>query len=478
VDDNNSSDNSAVARQGSNSLPPGASLRSWLAHLESRKRIAFANPGVRLKYELAGIANRLDGRKASFFPAPDGHTVPVVSGIVSDRGWMAEALGVSDDGLLKRFQSAMADPIPPHDVSEAPCQEVVHRDVDLNAQLPVPTHNELDSGPYIAAGLIIVRNPQTGVQNVAIVRLQVSGRDRLGALLLPRHTLAFHEMNERSGKDCDVAIVIGASPAELLASQAIAPMNFDEMQIAGGLIGASIPVVKCLNSDIRVPAQAEIVLEGRLLAEQREPEGPFGEFPQYYGERADRHVIAVDCVTHRKDPVFHTIVGGGLEHLLLGCIPREATILDSIQRNFPNVRDVALSRGGVHRYHLYVQMTPRSAGEPMNVIMAAFASHYDLKQVIVVDEDVDIHNPVEVEWAVSTRFQASRDLVVIHESQGSKLDPSTDNGVGSKMGFNATKPLDAPEFKYKRIRVPGQDDIDLDAKLDPKGKLGDLYGGN
>jgi 2,5-furandicarboxylate decarboxylase 1 len=382
---------------------------------------------------------------------------------------------VPEAGLLKRFQAAMAEPIAPHDVSEAPCQEVVHRTVDLTRQLPIPTHNELDSGPYIAAGLIIVRDPETGMQNVAIVRLQVSSNDRLGALLLPRHTLAFHEMNERSGKDCNVAIVIGASPAELLASQAIAPMNFDEMHIAGGLIGASIPVAKCLNSDIRVPAQAEIVLEGRLLANERAPEGPFGEFPQYYGERADRHVIAVDCITHRREPIFQTIVGGGLEHLLLGCIPREATILDSIQRNFPNVKDVALSRGGVCRYHLYVQMTPRSAGEAKNVIMAAFAAHYDLKQVIVVDEDVNIHDAREVEWAVATRFQASHDLVIVNHAQGSKLDPSTDAGVGSKMGLDATKPVDAPEFKFKRIRVPGQEDIDLESRLVPSGRLEEAY---
>ena len=207
---------------------------------------------------------------------------------------------------------------------------------------------------------------------------------------------------------CRSQLSSAASPVELLASQAIAPINFDEMDIAGGLLGASIPVAKCIGSDIRVPAQAEIVLEGRLLANERAPEGPFGEFPQYYGERADRHVLAIDRVTHRTNPIFHTIVGGGLEHLLLGCIPREATILDSIQRNFPNVHDVALSRGGVCRYHLYVQMTPRSPGEAKNVILAAFAAHYDIKQVVVVDTDVNIHDAREVEWAVATRFQASR----------------------------------------------------------------------
>jgi 2,5-furandicarboxylate decarboxylase 1 len=206
------------------------------------------------------------------------------------------------------------------------------------------------------------------------------------------------------------------------------------------------------------------VVEGRILPKVREMEGPFGEFPQYYGEPAKRHVIEVTAVTQRKDALFHTIVGGGLEHLLLGGIPREATLLAHLRRSFPNVRDVHLARGGVCRYHLYVQIAKRQEGEAKNVMMGAFAGHYDVKHVIVVDEDVDIHDPAEVEWAVATRFQADRDLVIVPESQGSKLDPSTRDGVGAKMGLDATKPLDADEMKFKRIRVPGEEDVDL-AKL-------------
>ncbi len=146
---------------------------------------------------------------------------------------------------------------------------------------------------------------------------------------------------------------------------------------------------------------------------------------------------------------------------MLGGIPREATLLAHLRRSFPNVRDVHLARGGVCRYHLYVQIAKWQEGEAKNVMMGAFAGHYDVKHVIVVDEDVDIHNPTEVEWAVATRFQADKDLVIVPESQGSKLDPSTRNGVGAKMGMDATKPLDAEEMKYKRIRVPGEENIDV-----------------
>jgi 2,5-furandicarboxylate decarboxylase 1 len=445
---------------------PFTQLRDWLDHLAARDRLAVIRPGCALRFEVAAIAKRLDGTKATFFPRPDGHDVPVVSGLISDRRWMAEAMGVEPAALLRRFQEAAQHPLPWREVSSGPAQEKVHRTVDLKRLLPIPTHNEHDSGPYIAAGLLIARNPQTGAQNVSIHRLQLIEPNRLGVLLLPRHTLAFHQTAEARGEDLEIAIVVGIDPLTLLASQAIVPVDFDELGIAGALHGTSLDVVKCVTNEIRVPAQAEIVLEGRVLAGDRALEGPFGEFPQYYGERAERHVIEIDAVTHRAKPIFHTIVGGGLEHLLLGGIPREATLLAHLQRSFPSVKDVHLARGGVCRYHLYVQMKKRSEGEAKNVILGAFGGHYDLKQVIVVDEDVDIHNPTEVEWAVATRFQADRDLIVIQDSQCSKLDPSTREGVGAKMGLDATVPLDAPEFRFRRIQVPGEREVDPAAVID------------
>ncbi|MDP6345058.1 MAG: UbiD family decarboxylase, partial [Alphaproteobacteria bacterium] len=382
---------------------------------------------------------------------------------------IAESLGVGQDQLLPRYQQAVRAPLPWTEVAAGPVQEVVHREVDIARQLPVPTHNELDSGPYIAAGLMIARNPENGIQNVSIHRCQISGPDRIGVLLLPRHTFAYAEMAERRGQALEIAIVIGIDPASLLASQAIVPLDYDEMTIAGALHGAPVEMVKCTSNEVRVPARAEIVLEGRVLPGESEPEGPFGEFPQYYGRRADRHVIQIDAITHRQRPIFHTIVGGGVEHLLLGGVPREATLLEALQRNFPCVRDVHLSRGGVCRYHLVVQVERPQPGQAKNVLMGAFAGHYDVKQVVVVDDDVDIHNADEVDWAVATRFQADRDLVVVAGSQGSKLDPTTDGGVGAKMGLDATVPAGADEFDFTRIRVPGEAELDLEGVLDGDG---------
>jgi 2,5-furandicarboxylate decarboxylase 1 len=465
-----------------------ADLRQWLAHLQETGRLAVIREGVPLKHRLAAIAKRLDGTQAAYFPKPDDHAIPVVSGFVSRRAWIAEAMGVEQAELLGAFRQAVEHPLPWREVDagSAPCQQVVHRfgeageASDLHALLPIPTHSEHDNGPYITAGLVIARNPVTGVQNVSINRIQVHGPDRMAILMLPRHLLAFYKAAEANDQPLEVAVVIGADPLTLLASQAITPIDYDELEIAGALHGAPLPVVKCLTSQVRVPASAEIVIEGRLLPKVREPEGPFGEFPKYYSAQEDREVIAVDAVTHRTNPIYHTIVPAEMEHLLLGSIPREATMLAHLQRSFPGVLDVHLSVGGVGRYHLYVKFRKQREGEPRNVILGAFGAHYDIKQVTVVDEDVDVHDPQQVEWAVATRFQADRDLIVIAGAQGSVLDPSTTvghdgttgtvapphlQGISAKMGLDATKPVAYLGHVFTKVRIPGEAEIDLDREI-------------
>jgi len=454
-------------------------LRDWLQRLAAADRLAVARNGLSLIDELAAVAKTLENERAVLFPQPGGHAIPVVANLFADRSWIADSVGVPVDRLLPAFQDAVRHPLPWVEVKAAPAQEVVHEKVDLLKQLPIPKHNELDSGPYITAALLIARNPKTGIQNVSIHRCQVSGPDRIGVLLLPRHTLHYFRMAEEAGEGLEIALVIGVHPACILASQAIAALDSDEMEIAGALLNRPIEMVKCRTNRVRVPAHAEIVIEGRILPRVREPEGPFGEFPQYYGTRANREVIKVDAITHRKNAIFHTIVGGGVEHLLLGAIPREATLLEHLQRSFPSVRDVRLTRGGTCRYHLAVKVDKRSRGEPKNIIMGAFGGHYDIKQVVVVDMDVNIDDETEIEWAVATRFQADRDLVVVAGAQGSKLDPSSDDGISAKMGLDATKPLTTDAMEFKRIHVKGVENVDLGKALqaDPKAAFARIVAG-
>ncbi|PTB17905.1 UbiD family decarboxylase [Trinickia symbiotica] len=470
---------SAGVREGG--AAPGGTLRDWLAHLDRTGRLATIKRTVDLKHELAAVAKRLDGRQAACFMRPGSHSIAVVSGFMSRRAWIAEAMGVSEDALLRRFSDAAVHPLPWREVGqdEAACQQIVHTaGIDLYALLPIPTHSEHDNGPYITAGLVIARNPRTGIQNVSINRIQVHGPDRMGILMLPRHLHEFYSAAEANGEPLDVAIAIGVDPLTLLASQAITPIDHDELEIAGALHGAPLPVVKCKTSEVRVPANAEIVIEGRILPGAREMEGPFGEFPKYYSAREAREVIEVRALTHRRHPIYHTIVPAEMEHLLLGAIPREATLLAHLQRSHPNVKDVELSVGGVCRYHLWVQLDKKREGEAKNVILCAFGAHYDIKQVVVVDTDVDVHDPAEVEWAIATRFQADRDLVVIEGAQGSVLDPSTTvglpddapphmQGISAKMGLDATRPLVYSGHVFTRVRIPGFETADLAALVAP-----------
>ena len=462
---------------------PDFSFRSWMAHMAKTNRLAIISKSVRLEHELAAIAKRLDGRQAACFTQPGGHVMPVVSGFMSQRAWIAEAMGVPQSGLLQAFRRAADQPRDWEETSQAPCQQVqIRSGIDLTRLLPIPTHSEHDNGAYITAGLVIARNTRTGVQNVSINRLQVQSSNRLGILILPRHLHAFYKEAEEKGDALAVAIAIGVDPLTLLASQAILPIDTDELRVSSALHEAPLKVAKCITSDVRVPAMSEIVLEGRILPGVRALEGPFGEFPKYYSAQENREVIEIDAVTHRRNPIFHTIIPAEMEHLLLGAIPREATILSFLQRSFPGVIDVRLSTGGVCRYHLYVKFRKKREGEPKNVIMGAFASHYDVKHVVVVDEDVDIHDPTQVEWAIATRFQAERDLVVVHGAQGSPLDPSTTvadseigltdlpperQGISSKLGFDATKPVQYEGHVFTRVRIPGEDTIDVASFISP-----------
>lgn len=446
---------------------PGATFRGWIDHLHRTGRFVTAAPSLDLEYQLAAVAKRLDQKKGVLFPSPSGHSIPVVAGLLSSRQWIAEALGVDEQGLLSRFLDVVKNPLPTREVETSPAYEVTHeRDaIDLLKLLPIPTHNEHDYGPYLSAGVLVMRNPVTGKQNVSINRCQVSGKNKFGILIETRDTRQFYADAEKAGQPLDVAIVIGADPFVMIASQITGQHGQNELEFAGAMGGAPLPVIKCKTNDVRIPANAEIVIEGRILPKVREDEGPFGEFPQLYGPRGQRQVLEVDLVAHRRKPIFYTIVSGCREHLLLGSLPREAVVLSRMQSIFPNVRNVHLSMGGVGRFHLYIQIHKRMDGESKNILLSGLSQHFDFKLATVVDDDIDIFDPLDVEWAMATRFQADRDLLIVSDAQCSKLDPAARDGTGAKLGIDATKPVGAEELRFKRIRVPGEEAVDVDALL-------------
>ncbi|MDR3592082.1 MAG: UbiD family decarboxylase [Negativicutes bacterium] len=443
------------------------SLRQWLGTLKDAGLLRTVSRQVDLRYELPAVIKKADGRFAVQFNKPSQGTMPVVAGYAGSRAMLALAMGVPLEKVSEQFYWAQANPVECRlvDKSAAPVKEVITTKVDLG-QLPIPTHHEKDAGPYITGALLVAKDPVTGARNVSIHRLQVTGPDRLGILVLPRHLAHFFQAAESCGRPLDIALAIGVDPLLLLCSQAIAPLGFDEFTIAGALYGKPLELVKCETVDVEVPAQAEIVLEGRLLPGVRETEGPFGEYPKYYGPASLKPVIQLTAMTTRANPLYHTILPATMEHMLLGAIPRECGMLQMVRQAVPSAVGVHLTPGGTCRYHAVVAIDKRYEGEAKNAMFAAFASTQEVKRVVVVDQDVDIYDPVDVEWAIATRFQAGRDLFVAGGALGSKLDPSAEDGISDKLGIDATVPMGADPFRFERIRIPGETDCKLDDYLD------------
>lgn len=446
------------------------SLREWMEVLERQGTLKHVKREVNLKYELAAVGKKACGKYALCFDHPVGdklpkeNRIPVVTAMCGSRAMFAQAMEVTVDEMSKRFSDAQAHPIPPVVVSseEAPVKAVIKKEVNLY-DLPIPVHHEKDNGQYLTAGVVVAKNPVTGERNVSIHRLQVTDKNHLGVLLLPRHLMALQRAAEKAGKPLDIAICVGLDPVTLLSSQAIAALGFDEFGIAGALYGEPMKLVKGETVDVEYPANAEIVLEGQILPNVRQPEGPFGEYPKYYGPQKDREVIAVNCICTRKDPIYQTIVPATDEHTMLGAVAREGGILQIVQHAVPTAKAVHLTPGGTGRYHLVIQIDKKNAGEAKNAIFAAMGSSQEIKHVVVVDTDVDIFDPVDVNWAIATRCQADRDVFIVSGACGNKLDPSTNDGLSAKMGIDATVPISEKNTeKFHRIRIPGQETIDLE----------------
>jgi 2,5-furandicarboxylate decarboxylase 1 len=433
-------------------------LRDWLTMLDGAGALVTAQPRVPLEFGVLGLIERYEGKAACFLPRPGGHPVPIAGGTIGRREWIGMALGVPPSAVLHRVGAAVANPIDWQlvDPDKAPVHDVIHRgaDIDLRRLMPIVTCHERDAGPYITSGLVNGKNLQTGKQNLSINRMQVHAPNRLGILMLPRDLHAYFVYAESIGEPLPVTVTIGHEPLTELASQAIAPRDLCELHIAGALHGEPLRVTRSCTNDVIIPADAEFSIEGRILPHVRAAEGPFGEFPKYYTGTELQPVIEVDCITHRTDPIYRVNNPSGLENVVIGGVPREVSILGRLKLDFPDVLDVRLTTGGLGRYHMVVQMRKRQHGSAKNVLLAAFGTHYDLKAVVVVDEDVDIDDPAQVEWALATRFQGDRDLIVVEHALGSKLDPSGDRrGLSAKVGIDATVPL-GEDDRFYTSRIP------------------------
>lgn len=442
-------------------------LRSVLDQLEAKGRLRRISATVSPIFELAAVsrfAQLDDGLKDDvlLFEHVEDSALRVVANLCFRRENVAIALGVDSDQLLAHGVHALDHPIQPVLVESGPCQEVVQVAPDLTlASLPICHNSESDGGRYITAGVHITCNPHTGMRNVGLQRNQVHDAATLGIWMAPTHMRRHYELAEEKGQGLPVAIAIGVHPAILIASQFRTGFDDDEMPAAGGLLGEPIELVRCVSCDLQVPAQAEIVIEGEVLAGERHREGPFGEFTRQYGIERPLPVVKVKAITRRRDAVYHNVLSAhSPEHPLIGALGREPSLFRAIRASVPNLVDVHMPLGSGANLHAVISLHKTSEGEAQKAAFAAFAHQDLIKHVFIVDDDIDIRDPVEVDYALSTRVKADRDIFIIPRVKTVPLDPAADEyAVGkatvAKMIVDATKPLDAPPGAYTMAEVPG-----------------------
>lgn len=374
----------------------------------------------------------------------------VIMNLLGSRDELASMLGVPKEEIIMKL-SEVSPEGEVRLVSESPTLEVIEDKVDLT-KLPILTHFEKDGAPYITAGIVV--SEYGGTINASIHRLMLAGKDKLAVRLVPpRHTYLLHKKAAEKGEPLPVAIVLGCDPTIIYATSTRVPVG-KEFEYAASLRGAPVELFECANG-VKVP-HAEIVLEGYIDPVERVNEGPFVDITGTYDVVRKEPVIHITRIIHRKDPIYHGILPAGPEHLLMMGVPYEPRIYRAVGE-VTTVKNVVLTEGGCCYLHAVVQIEKQTEGDGKNAIMAAFAAHTSLKHVVVVDEDINIFDPNDVEFAIATRVKGDMDILIIPNVRGSSLDPrGAPDGTTTKVGIDATKVLvEMENFERAGFRIAG-----------------------
>jgi 2,5-furandicarboxylate decarboxylase 1 len=447
-------------------------FREYIKSLRDKGDVVDIEDEVSPIIEIAKIEKQYDGRKTIFFKNIKGYGMPVVSNIFNKRENIAEAIGVEVADIKKKIMKAVENPLNSVTVDSAPVQEIVITDnINPLKLLPIPKHYKKDNGRYITSGVILARDPQTGVRNISFARMAVSERKIINIMInKDRHLLRYFIKAEKANKPLEVAIIIGAHPGLWLEGampDGLVNDDMDEVNIASALIGEPIELIKGKTINLEYPANSEIVIEGKMINGAREDEGPFGDYSGIYDNPPRKNpVIEISAVVMRKDAIYHDLLPHTFEHFYLGGIPRETDLLKRAKTAVPSIKDIHLTTGGCSRFHAVVQISKKAESEPNHAVFAALfptESAKDIKVVVVVDEDINIYSSFDVEWAIATRVQWDRDIFVVSSMRG-LLDPSAkantppsiiDRGeiLTSKIGIDATVPFRKPQWRdlYERV---------------------------
>ena len=416
--------------------------------------------------DLIDLGAALDANaKAVWFKAAGPERAEVLGNVMGSRRRLALALGTDEEGFPAQLRHGIAHPIAPVEIpsADAPVHEIVLEGADADmAKLPVHLQHAFDGAPYISAGIDFARDPKNGVTNIGCRRLMLRGGKSAGIdLNAPSDLRAIYQTAIAKGEKLPLAFAVGSHPADFLAALAVTP-PLDEIHVMGGVRGAAVPIVKCKTIDAYVPADAELVLEGYLDPRGLvEPEGPYGEYIGYYGMLKRNPVFHLTAITKRHDSLFQTVTIGGkligrTDTAQLGAAKTEAAVWNALQQAIREPVAVCCTGSSGGMYNVRIAIKQRYPGEPRNAIAAVFCSTADVKHVIVVDEDIDVFSDEQIDWALATRFQADRDLVVASGFRCVPLDPSlAGSRTGAKAGFDCTKPFGKTgEFDYLVPEAP------------------------
>lgn len=425
--------------------------RNFLQEFESNypAEILTITEEMDRQFESTAVIMELERQKKYplvYFQNIAGSEFSVIANILATRHRLALALGVDQNQLPMTFADRIEQVIAPEPITSPPfkANRVVGSQLDLQ-QLPILTHFPIDAGPYITAGLVVAKDPISGAETCGYHRMQVKGRDRLGISLHSRQRLwEYFRRAEEQGRNLEAAVVLGVHPAISLGSMALVPYDQGKFPRIGGLFQEPLQIAKCTEIDVDVPAWAEFVIEGEILADERESEGPFAEFTNYCCHRSTENVFVPKAIFYRNQARYQCITPGMCsEHITIVSVQREGDVTKALQKTLPNIKAVHAPLSACGLFHCYIAMEKIAEGQPMQAIMATLSVDHNVKLVVVVDEDVDVFDETQVLWAIATRVQADRDVHIIpqHQGMGCTLDPSTDElSRSAKMGIDATRP--------------------------------------
>ena len=429
-------------------------IKDFIEYLKENGELLTLSTPLAPKFEISTILSELGKKEvpAILFERVRGYEFPVIGNLLGTKKRLSMALGVDQENFFDSAISKLEKRIPPILVKDRSPRVVIQKKekVDLLKLLPILTHYAKDSGPYITSGITSARDPQSGTIGRGLHRMEVRGKNELGISLINPPLSEIYTQYKKENKRMEVATVIGVDPAILIASISKIPPGMDKLSVAGGLKGKPVPMVKAETADIDIPANSEIVIEGFIDPKGKEKDGTLGESSGYYMTFSKSPTIRVAAITYRKGAYFHAIVPWALEVDNLLCLIHGIDFVPKMKREVPSLRRIRLIPG-TFGSHVVMSIDTDQKGEIRRALLLAL-SFTNIKKAIIVDEDVDPEDDQEVEWALATRFQGNRDLIVLPDLRGQPIDPSSKEGfLTTKIGMDATRPK---KEGFEKVDVP------------------------